>query len=721
MNNRAIGLFSTILVSLSLLGCNQREQPSTQPQPGKVDRERLLNAGSKPENWLTSGRNFKAQHYSPLAQINTSNVEQLGFAWEYKVDPRRGRPLHGLQATPLVIDGVMYTSGPWARVFAVEAKTGKEIWRYDPPIMPGWGRRICCSPVNRGVAVWKGLVYVGTTDGHLAALDAATGKEIWKVDTFVNRTPFYSITSAPFVAGDNIVIGNSGADFGVRGYVSAYHYKTGKLAWRFYTVPGDPQKGFEHPEMEVATKTWSPDSEWESGGGGTAWGHMAYDPELNLLYVGTGNSSPYPNWIRSPGGGDNLYLSSILAINPDTGRLVWHYQTTPGESWDYTSTQNMIMAELDVKGKKRKVLMQAPKNGFFYVLDRETGELLSAENYVKVNWASHIDLDTGRPVLTGQADYQLEPKIVFPSTTGGHNWMPMAFSPKSGLVYIPAIEKPGLYAAAEDYQYNPKGWNTGTGAASAEFLEEFSTLYKKETHEVLKAWDPVTQQEVWRTPAGEHFRNGGVLATAGDLVIQGTAKGYLNIYHANTGALLKAIHIGTGIMAGAMSFSLEGEQYIAVMAGYGGAVVAARRPAGTAPYQYQNLGRIIALKLGGSEVPLPPATVIADIPEPPPMQGSNEDIAKGQTLFGQYCMTCHAGFGEHLSAYPRLDRMPLGMHSLFKQIVLEGLFSNAGMASFADTLNEKEVESIHAYLIAEQHKLIKGKNKDPWTPANDQH
>ncbi|HEX6893609.1 MAG TPA: PQQ-dependent dehydrogenase, methanol/ethanol family, partial [Chryseolinea sp.] len=463
------------------------EQPK--PRPGWIDKERLLNADEHPEQWLSLGGNFRQQHYSPLAGITAENVSTLGLAWSYDARSRRGRVQRGLEATPIVVDGILYTSGAWGVVYALDAKTGEEIWRYDPDIDGNYARRACCDVVNRGVQVWKGKVYVGVLDGYLVCLDAATGKVVWKVDTITDRERFYTITGPPQIANNVVVIGNSGGEFGVRGYITAYDLETGKQAWRFFMVPGDPKKGFEHPELEEAAKTWDADSYWEAGLGGTSWGELTYDPELNLLYVGTGNSSPYPIWFRSPSGGDNLFLASILAINPDTGRLVWHYQTTPGEIWDFTATANMVLAELDIEGRLRKVLMQAPKNGFFYVLDRETGELISAEKFVPVNWASHIDTVTGRPVLTGEGWYKEKPMLVYPAMAGGHSWQPMSYNPNTKLVYIPAMHLPMVYSSQKEFKYS-RDDNTGVRMGSNDLFPAGEAV---KSEAFLLAWDPVLQ------------------------------------------------------------------------------------------------------------------------------------------------------------------------------------------------------------------------------------
>ena len=471
--------------------------------PASVDRNRLLNAAAEPANWLAKGGDWRGEFFSPLTRINTDNVGSLGVAWEYDATPHRGRVLRGMEATPVIVDGVLYTSLAWSEVVALDAATGRELWRYDPKVEESADRKGCCDGVNRGVAVWKGRLYVGTMDGFLIAVDARDGHELWRTDTLIDHKRSYTITGAPQVAGRVVVIGNSGSEFGVRGYVSAYDLDTGALRWRFYTVPGDPKLGFEHPELKWAAKTWSPQSDWVTGGGGTVWDGMAYDPQLNLLYFGTANSNPYPNWFRSPGNSDNLFLASILALDPDTGRLKWHYQATPGEMWDYDATQPMVLADLQLQGRSRKVLMQANKNGFFYVLDRATGKLLSAKDYVYVNWASRVDLKTGRPVLTGQGWYKDEPKLIFPAQTGGHNWMPMSYDPQTGLVYIPTIDTPMLFTAAPSYQFHIGEFNMGAGGAFPPVDEKYlDPKHPAEMREQLTAWDPVAQREVWKVPLG---------------------------------------------------------------------------------------------------------------------------------------------------------------------------------------------------------------------------
>ena len=705
--------YTSSLVLLLVVACSA-------PRPGNVDLERLT-ADTDPGQWLALGRTWKADRFAPLTQINDSNVTRVGFAWEAPFRSNRGRVEHGQEATPLMVDGVLYLSGPWGSVLALDAKTGAERWRYDPEVDGTYGRHACCDVVNRGLAVWQGRIYVATLDGHLVALDAANGKEIWRVDTFIDRaTRSYTITGAPQVAKDVVVIGNSGGEFGVRGYITAYDLATGAERWRFYIVPGDPAKGPpEHPEMELALKTWDPKSDWESGLGGTVWGEMSYDPELNLLYVGTGNSSPYPIWYRSPSGGDNLFLVSILAINPDNGRLKWHYQTTPGEMWDYTATANMILTDLTLGGRQRKVIMQAPKNGFYYVLDRETGEFLSGTPFVFQNWALGID-SAGRPIPNPAAVYRDGPAMIFPTQAGGHNWHPMAYNPATGLAYIPAREEGMVMMNLPSYKWQPGRVNFGSNAVLPVLLElapearplleqmqQAKKLPSPFTQEVLIAWDPAAAKERWRMPVGDFWAvGGGVLTTAGNLVIQGTGTGQLRFYRADTGEKLHEIDIGTAMIAAPMSYEIDGVQYVVVAAGYGGAINSWFR-VGSAGRRYQNYGRVLAFRLDGGATPLPPARVAGETPEPPALTPAIAALAdSGGKLFQEVCLGCHLGRGDALpSPYPDLHRMTAETHLAFEDIVLRGKFKAGGMASFADLYSPEQVRMIHAYLIREQGKL----------------
>ncbi len=677
-----------ILALVALAACDSKPPPgvadSRSPaKPAQVDAARVANADSEPGNWLVHGRTYDEQRYSPLNQINRDNVSRLGLAWEAPMDSRRG-----LEATPIVVDGIIYTTSTWSRVRALDARTGELLWEHDPGVDRAWGKKLCCDVVNRGVAVWQGKVFVGTLDGYLVALNAADGKPLWRVDTLVDRDRFYSITGAPRVVKDKVIIGNGGAEFEVRGYISAYNVDSGELDWRFFTVPGSASGPFEHPELEQAATTWSPDSNWQ-GGGGTAWDSMAYDPELDLLYVGTGNGGPWSHYARSPGGGDNLYLASILALRPDSGRLAWHYQTTPGDSWDYTATQHMILADLEIEGRLRKVLLQAPKNGFFYVLDRGNGELISAEKYVFANWASHVDLDSGRPVLTGLADYSEQAKYVFPSAAGGHNWQPMSYSPATGLVYIPAREAGWVHNEAGDKWFE-------FGVDNLEELAGDQDI--PPTRGYLKAWDPVAQKLVWQKETANIW-NGGALATAGGLVFHGTATGHLYALHDQSGEVLLELPIGTGMIAPPISYAIDGRQYIAVMAGWGGPAFNTLG-GDEALLDFDNAGRLLVFELDGAPVPLPPPVPPrGPIPPQPELATDAATLERGRLLYVYNCGGCHGMYGS-TPMLPDLRRMTLEKHALFQDIVLGGLLENAGMSSFADTLSEAETEAIQAYIVS---------------------
>jgi len=644
-------------------------------------------------------------HYYPLSKVDASNVDKLGMAWEFSDFTVRGRTKRGVEATPIVKDGVMYLAGPWSVVYALDARSGKELWRYDPEVDGHFARRTCCDVVNRGVAVDDGRVYVATLDGYLVSIDARTGKQQWKVDTITDRSRSYAITGAPRVAGNNVVIGNGGGEMGVRGYVTALDKKTGKLAWRFFIVPGDPAAGpDEHPEVTEARRTWDPKSAWNLGGGGTAWDSIVYDPDTNIVYIGTGNGSPHPAWSRSPSGGDNLYLSSIVAVDAGSGRKKWHYQTTPRDSWDYTATQNMILSDIEIGGRTRKVIMQAPKNGFFYVLDRVTGELLSAEKYTTVTWADRVDLKTGRPVFTEQGDYSKKTKLVWPSELGGHNWPPMAYSEQTRLVYIPVYEVAETFSTTPQ-PYRPysvvQGSTSGIPALGGpEALDDpsFKGQPRPRFEEELRAFDPATGKIVWRSKTIPVW-SGGVMTTANGLVLQGSADGYLNIYDGKTGAVLRRLSIGTGIMAAPMSYEIDGEQYIAVAAGFGGAFNGWFAP-GTAPATRENTSRVVVFKLGGAAVKLPPLRAeVPLVPAPAKFRGTPAQVARGQALFNENCARCH-GDSSTVGGYPNLWKAAPETHEAFDDIVLKGIFANAGMASFGDVLSERDAHDIHAYLAA---------------------
>ncbi len=669
-----------------------------------LDGDRIMAADKNPNDWVAHGRTYAEERHSPLTQINVDNVRGLKLAWYANTDTKRG-----LEASPIVINGVMFSSGSWSTVFAHNAATGEQIWKYDPQVPKVWGMNACCDVVNRGVAVWKGRVYVGTLDGRLVALDAGTGKPVWERVT-VDQSKPYTITGAPRIVRDMVIIGNGGAEYGVRGYITAYNTETGKQLWRFYTVPGDPAKDFEGEHLRKAAPTWRGRNSWQEGGGGTVWDSMAYDPKLNLLYIGVGNGSPWNRYVRSPGGGDNLYLSSIVAINPDRGEMVWHYQTTPGDTWDYTATQHMILADMQIGGQMRKVIMQAPKNGFFYVLDRTDGSFISAEAYVPVNWALKIDPETGRPVENPAAHYVDEARVISPSPFGGHNWHPMSYSPATGLVYIPALEIPFLFDQDEAYSYNPMTWNLGIdfqkALVPAKTLEgQAAGLGSVRGH--LAAWDPVTQKQVWKVQHDGSW-NGGVLSTAGGLVFQGQANGNFAAYRADNGELLWEMYVQTGIIAPPVSYMVNGEQYIVVQAGWGGAFAVVSG----VPLQKGNLmaqGRILAFKLNGeARLPAPRMEYMA-LPEPPAdIQGTESQVAMGEQHYHRHCSVCHGSGAGSSGPIPDLRYSREEVHAAWEDIVLNGAYIGKGMRGFNGILNREQVQAIQYYVVnqARNTKLV---------------
>ena len=716
---RRTGLAGLTLACLlgTLAGCSQESTDATAPTPAAtaateaaggdagagairdatadLDGKRIANADSEPGNWLAHGRTYDEQRYSPLTDITDETVGDLGLAWYWDTGTTRG-----LEATPIVVDGTMFTSGSWSVVWAHDAKTGELLWEYDPQVPREWGKYACCDVVNRGVAVWEGKVYVGTLDGRLVALDAGSGEPVWEVQT-TDRERAYTITGAPRVVKDQVIIGNGGAEYGVRGYITAYDVDTGEQNWRFYTVPGDPSKPFEGPHLEQAAATWRGSEWWKVGGGGTVWDSMSYDPELDLLYIGVGNGSPWNRYIRSPGGGDNLYLSSIVAVDPDDGTMKWFYQTTPGDTWDYTATQHMILADLTIEGVERKVIMQAPKNGFFYVLDRTNGEFISAEAYVPVTWASHIDPETGKPVENPDAHYANDVKEIRPAPYGGHNWHPMAFNQDAGLVYIPALDLSFNFAQDNAFRYQEGEWNTGVDLEetipTSDPDEMVESLQAVKGH--LAAWDPVTQQEKWRVQH-ETSWNGGVLTTAGNLVFQGRSDGTFAAYTADEGELVWEFPTHIGIIAAPVTYEVDGEQYVSVVAGWGGAFALA---SGVPRHRGNVLseGRILTFKLGGEDSLPEPNVAFLELPEPPDVDYTAEQVASGEKLYHQYCSVCHGpGAVSSGGGTPDLRYSGPEVHAAWDAIVLQGAYTGKGMVGFDHVLDQAGSRAIQAYIAA---------------------
>ncbi len=672
------------------------------PNPG-VDGARITKAD--PAEWLSNGRTYSEQRFSPLKQIDASNVGKLGVAWEY-----RTYSVRGLEATPIVADGVMYITKSWSIVTALDAKTGKELWTYDPKVPGGTGRFACCDVVNRGVAIWKGAVFVGTLDGRLIKLDAKTAEVLWSKDTVENHAHTYTITGAPRAFDGLVVIGNGGAEYDSRGYVTAYDANTGKQVWRFHVVPGDPKKPQDNAALTKALKTWDTTGKykfWNIGGGGAPWNSFAYDPKLDLVYFGTGNGNPWNRELRSPKGGDNLFLSSVVALHARTGRYAWHYQTTPGDTWDFDSTADVVLADLKIDGKMRPVLMHAPKNGFFYVLDRTNGKLVSAQKFATVTWADHIDLKTGRPVENPDARYTKKMAVVFPAETGAHNWQPMAFNPETGLVYIPAMDGAGIFVGQKEIDYHHGAWNLGVdfAAVSQAVLDLIKSGHPPAASTgYIKAWDPVAQKEAWQVAMGGSW-NSGMLTTAGNLVFGGDAYGMFSAYNATNGKQLWSIDLKTGILAPAMTYEIDGEQYIALLAGWGGAGgLSAFKDPNTALSKYQtDQGRLFVFKLGGKQEVAalePEGTPPA---EPPPQTADAATIAKGFTLYHRTCLVCHGFYAQSEGEVPDLRLVDKAVWDQFDDIVRGGILADNGMASFKDVLSKDDAAAIKAYILDQSH------------------
>ncbi|BDB67782.1 MULTISPECIES: PQQ-dependent dehydrogenase, methanol/ethanol family [Comamonas] len=654
----------------------------------RVDGAFIRANAAKTPDWPTIGVDYAETRYSRLDQINAANVKDLGLAWSYNLESTRG-----VEATPVVVDGIMYVSASWSVVHAIDTRTGNRIWTYDPQVDRSTGFKGCCDVVNRGVALWKGKVFVGAWDGRLIALDAATGKEVWQKNTFEGQKGSLTITGAPRVFKGKVIIGNGGAEYGVRGYITAYDAETGEQKWRWFSVPGDPSKPFEDESMKRAARTWDPSGKWwEAGGGGTMWDSMTFDAELNTMYVGTGNGSPWSHKVRSPKGGDNLYLASIVALDPDTGKYKWHYQETPGDNWDYTSTQPMILADIKIAGKPRKVILHAPKNGFFFVLDRTNGKFISAKNFVPVNWASGYDKN-GKPMNIAAARDGSKPHDAVPGPYGAHNWHPMSFNPQTGLVYLPAQNVPVNLMDDKKWEFNQAGPGkpqSGTGWNTAKFFN--AEPPKSKPFGRLLAWDPVAQKAAWSV---EHVSpwNGGTLTTAGNVVFQGTADGRLVAYNATSGEKLWETPTGTGVVAAPSTYMVDGKQYVSVAVGWGGVYGLAARAT-----ERQGPGTVYTFVVGGkARMPEFVAQRTGQL-----LQGVKYDPAKveaGTMLYVANCVFCHGVPGvDRGGNIPNLGYMDASYIENLPSFVFKGPAMARGMPDFTGKLSGDDVESIKAFI-----------------------
>ncbi|MFO0688100.1 MAG: PQQ-dependent dehydrogenase, methanol/ethanol family [Myxococcota bacterium] len=653
----------------------------------------LLARDAQGANWPAYGRQFDEQHYSPLAQIDRGSVGRLGLAWTLELED-----VAHVMTVPLAVDGVLYVAAGYSVVHAVDARTGRLLWRHDPEVAKRPGHKLIANWGSRGLAYWKGRLYVGAADGRLIALDAKTGSLVWSVQTTGLDDNRY-VSGAPRAFGGLVLIGHGGADYGpVRGYVTAYDAETGALRWRFHTVPGNPADGFESEAMAMAARTWTGEW-WKLGGGGTVWNAMTYDPELDRVYLGTGNGAPWNQKIRSPGGGDNLFLCSVVALDAKTGAYVWHYQTTPGETWDYNSAMDMVLAELELEGRRRKVLLHAPKNGFFYVLDRETGRLISAEKIAKVTWAERVDLATGRPVENPEARFAKAGVVVSPDNVGAHSWHPMAFSPQTALAYVPVRESAHFYS---DRGVDLARWRHEPGMVYGTGLSPTDTpppgVIPAATSALL-AWNPATQREAWRVPTPGGF-GGGLLATAGGLVFQADAEGRLNAYDARDGRKLWSADLGVGSLAAPITYTVDGRQHVSVLAGWFGAAAAV----GESAARFGWIGRDQPRRLltfvldGKARLPRPALHARPRPLEAPEFEVDPAKAERGQGIFFGNCVTCHGIDAVAGGVAPdlRASAVPLSAEA-FDAIVRSGGLAARGMPRF-DWLAPEELDAIRHYL-----------------------
>jgi len=644
------------------------------------------------ENWLFYGNDHSEQRYSTLEQITSENVSDLKLDWELPIEDAMS-----FVSTPLAIDGVLYFSGDRAIVRAVDAATGELLWTFDPEIHEHAPRQIAQGwNTNRGLGHLDGLLYLGATDGRLIAIDAETGREVWATRTW-EVGEHKSITGAPLAFGNTVIIGHGGGEYGTRGYVTAYDAKSGEQKWRFYTVPGEP--GIEDGAasdsvMDMAAKTWAGEW-WRLGGGGTVWNSMTYDEELGQVYLGVGNGDPWEYELRSKSTGDNLFLASIVALDAETGEYRWHYQVMPGERWDYKAAMDMVLAEVEVDDQPRKVLMQAPTNGFFYVIDRENGHVLSAEKYTISNWAERIDLETGKPVLSEAADYQkLGKSVIYPSPFGGHNWQAMSYSPKTGLVYIPETQQAAEYSVGQTPSLREDFMVIG-------LLTTYPTLDERDGKGSLLAWDPAKQEARWQVPY-DSFWNGGTLATAGNLVFQGTGAGEFAAFNASTGDKLWNVDAQRGITAPPITYTVNSEQRVAVLVGYGGLASFGLPFLTSYGYKYKDVGiRLLSFSLSGQKELTRLETRSGELnPVDTGTAPINESLAlKGMDIYhNSSCAVCHGGLLSNSGSNAPDLRESAAILDLdtMKAILHDGVLLPNGMPQFKD-LNDEEILAISEY------------------------
>jgi PQQ-dependent dehydrogenase, methanol/ethanol family len=670
----------------TLAGCGDSAAPSSAVSSNTSNAPAAANGtaaipvnGSADHEWRSYGRDYTEQRFSPLTQITSDNIDQLGLAWFGDLAERGG----SYETTPVVADGRIFVSTPWSKVYAFDARTGEQLWKYDPKVPGEWAVKLCCGIVNRGVGVWEDMVIWGTLDGRLVSVNAATGELVWEKQV-TDPEGWHSITGAPRIADGRIFIGEAGSEFHQRGYMAAYDVRNGEELWRWWAVPGNPADGFEQPELEWAAETWN-GTWWETGGGGTPWDAVTYDPVTDLVYIGTGNGAPWPADIRSPGGGDNLFTASIVALDAKTGEYRWHYQATPRDSWDFDNTQQIVTADLLIDGQMTHVVMQAPKNGVFYVLEAATGRVISADLFVpSANWMLGFD-ENYRPIINPEANYGAmgdKGFHVVPSAGGAHSWHPMAFNPNTGLMYIPTNYSsfPLVAEAGAKMGNQLLSINVGKRPQDPPPQLQGAGAY-------LLAWDPIGRKPVWEQRMGS--ARAGVLTTAGNLVFQASGAVF-KAYRADTGEEVWSYDTQSGIVGGPISYEIDGVQYIAAVAGQS-----------TGNYWAPNYARLLVFKNGGTTLLPEPISYTPPQLNPPPNFGDAELLAQGEELYNQHCASCHGNNGRINSVFPDLRYAgALNAAALFKAIVIDGALQNNGMVSFAEHLTPDDAEAIRAYVVS---------------------
>lgn len=672
----------------------------------------IIEADKNPQNWLSYGRTYSEQHYSPLQQINLSTIGKLKLAWYVPLHANRGQ-----EGTPLVVDGVMYATTTFSRIKAIQADTGKILWSYDPKV-PGRMAKIgCCDPINRGPAYWNGKVYFATLDGRLVALNAKTGKIVWEINTIpkdanLGQHRAYTVSGEVRAAKGMVFIGNSGTEFGIRGFVSAFDAETGKLKWRFFLVPNNKNKPDHAASDEIlmtkAYKTWGPQGVWATqGGGGAAWDSMIYDPVTDLFYIGAGNGGPWNYKYRSQGVGANLFIGSVVAVRPETGKYVWHFQETPMDTWDYTSTQPIMALDLPIDGKMRHVLVHAPKNGFFYMIDAWTGKFISGRNFSYQNFAKGLDPLTGRPIFRPQALWSLNGTAwdSTPGPFGAHNFMAMAYSPKTQLVYIPEHQIPTVYAGEKGgFSVHPDSYNVGldlrgTGLADTPKARKD---YVDKLEGSIVAWDPIHMEQAWKIQHKGPW-NGGILATAGDLIFQGLADGHFHAYDATNGRDLFDFNAQSGIMANPITYRVHGKQYVAVEVGWGGSYPVQRGGTARTAGWTVNHSYVAAFALDGKGK-IPQFNNIGSLPVKPPQNWDEKRANKGYVQYERYCQMCHGDNVEAGGINPDLRWSgSIATRDAFYHVVGEGALTAYGMDGFRNDMSGEEIEDIRQFIIQRAH------------------